>query len=462
MSNVRSEFYSSLAALAAYARFQLGNTNLDVNVSALTASSQDNGPGMVSAQARAFATLYTTVVAQFNDRTIEGGMNTGLSVAVLKDDAGNLTVAFRGVDKWALGDQSDFPTGADIFGAGAGYDQIVAMANWWLRESAPNDQSVPQYRLTTYAPSEVPGDAVVLRSDAESAYVLEAADRVLGSGGALCIALASDPDLRVDVTGHSLGGHLAMAFSSLFSAQTGQVTVFNAPGFLDNFVNEAFFSKLGGAVPTGAAIDNVAADEALIDSNPFNWIAGMNSRPGVPTDIAIENQSDPSEPVPFDPGNHSMAALTDSLAVYGLLADLSPGLSTDEYKVILNQVVWNSAASYERIVDTLENLFGINNTYLPVGNTEREALYQAIYGDGNGVGGLVNNPTYQAYQQATLQITAGSTDAATLISEIQNSSGSSRLAYSYALTRLNTFVATDPSDGVLTRNFRRAATRLVR
>ena len=300
----------------------------------------------------------------------------------------------------------------------------------------------------------VPAGAVVLRPgvNPDTSYVLDAALEVVATGE-LAAALAADPDLRVDVTGHSLGGHLAMAFSSLFGSRTGQVTVFNAPGFIDNAVNRAFFLKLGGAIPTAASIVNVAADEALVDGNPSNFIAGFNSRPGTPINIAIEKQFNSDEPNPFSPAlNHSIVALNDSLAVYKLLADLSPTLSplsTADYKVILNQAAMFTSASLERIVDTLEGLFQVNDDLLPSGNNNREALYQAIYGTPDKIG-LVNTAGYMT-RRGQLRFAPSATDAPTLLTQAQNATGADRLAYSYALTRLNTFVVSDPNNTGLVR-----------
>src|SRR5687767_4647599 len=127
-------FESAQLALAAYADLLTGNTN-------------DQRPALeqadlTSTQAQQFATRYPTVVTQFNDTLAEGGMDTGLSVTVFKDSTGRLMVAFRGVDELAPGNQSDLPTGADIVGAGAGYDQIVAMVNWWAKASTSAGQMV--------------------------------------------------------------------------------------------------------------------------------------------------------------------------------------------------------------------------------------------------------------------------------------------------------------------------------
>lgn len=309
-------FNSAELSLASYSTLVQGETRLQ------TSALQAEGKGMSLTQATAFATRFPTVITQYADTLANGGLGTGFNATVFKDATGNLTLAIRGTDSLGVtGDASDLSTGLDIVGSGAGYDQIVAMVNWWNRASAPAGQMVNQFRLAEVPLNQIPSGAVVLRSGAESAYVLNVAPQVAATGE-LAAALAVDPDLRVDLTGHSLGGHLAMAFSSLFASRTGQVTVFNAPGFSNSTVNQDFFAKLGGLIPTGS-INNVAADESLVGDSPFNFVAGMHSRPGVQVDIAIEKQTNSDESDPFVPAlNHSMAALTDSLAVYKLLADL--------------------------------------------------------------------------------------------------------------------------------------------
>jgi hypothetical protein len=407
-------------SLAAYATFVLNptgesNTSSRENINALRATR------MSGAQADEFVLRYPTIVTQYHDNTSD------FDVAAFKDAAGNITVAFRGTTI-----PEDLPTGAYIVGAGAAYDQIVAMANWWLRVSSPQGSSVAQYRLATYQPGAAPEGAVVLREDGISVWVLEDAPRQAASG-ALMVALGADSDGKVDVTGHSLGGHLSMTFSSLFASHTGQVTVFNAPGFIDSAVNRSFFAKLGGSIPSaGSNIINVAADEALADSNPFNWIAGMHSRPGTQIDIAIEKQTNSDEPDPvFAALNHSIVALTDSLSVYKLLADLDPALSAENYKAILNQAVQGTAAGYERIVDSLQQLFGVEPELLPVGNNSREALYQAIYA-------LQSNTLYQV-RAGTLQIVPAADNAAALLTSAQ--SGTDAVAYRYALNALAPFAA---------------------
>ena len=431
--SARAMLQSAQLALASYAALLPGSTG------AQRPALETDGVGMTSTQAREFTSVYTEVVTTFDDTRDDGGSSSGFQVAVLEDASGNLSIAFRGV----FGPE-DIPAALDIGGFGAAYSQIVAMANWWARASAPVGQSVQQFRLNSYPVGSVPSGAVVIGTDAASAVVLESALSAAAFSGDknLSTALALDPDGKVDVTGHSLGGHLAMAFSSLFTSRTGMVTVFNAPGFIDSAVNQAFFAKLGGAIPTSGSIVNVAADEALADSSPFNWIAGLHSRPGQQIDIAIEKQVGSGEPNPFPTLNHSVLALADSLAILALLSDLDPTLDAGGYKLFLNRVAQGTAASHERIVDMLKGLFGINDPLLPYGNKNREALYQAIYG-ASGQPGLLSNALYQSATVTKLKLTAAAASAATLLQQVQDATGIDRLAYLYALTRLNTIVAFD-------------------
>lgn len=386
-----------------------------------------------------FARRYPTVVTNFDDPA------TGLQLTVFKDTAGdlpgNLTIAFRGTTI-----PEDLAAGVEIVGAGAAYSQIVAMANWWARDSAPQGQIVQQFQLVNYALDVVPAGVVVLRSDSMQSLVLEAGLPVAATG-TLTAALTSDADGRVDLTGHSLGGHLAMAFSGLFASRTGQVTVFNAPGFKSSTANHDFFTKLGGSIPTGSistgSISNVAADEALVGDSPFNFIAGMYSRPGVSLDIAIEKQTNSDEPNPFTPAlNHSMVALVDTLAIYKLLADLAPAtgdnaFTADAYKRILNQAVQGTAAGYERIVDVLEKLFLNDSKLLATGNNYREELYKAIQE-------LTKADSAYDAKKGRLKIEAvtGAADVFAVNAQANDQKG---LAWRYALKELDPFVVLDES-----------------
>lgn len=128
-------------ALASYVPLLNGGTSAQANIDAL----QQEGDSMSLKQAEEFAKRYPTIVTQYNDTPAEGGLGTSFSATVFKDTSGNLTLAFRGTLEGG-----DFvPTDAEIALNGTGYDQIVAMYNWWQRETTPSGQEVQQYSLTT-------------------------------------------------------------------------------------------------------------------------------------------------------------------------------------------------------------------------------------------------------------------------------------------------------------------------
>ncbi|MHB1198397.1 MAG: hypothetical protein ACYCZ6_02335 [Polaromonas sp.] len=367
--NTQSLFLQSELALAAYAT--LTTAPLENQTTALKDSD-----GMSAPQAESFATRYS-VVTQYNDTLAEGGLGTSFSATVFKDAAGNLTLAIRGT-----ADLGDTPTDTAIATTGAGYDQIVAMWNWWQRASAPANQTVAQVKA--FASTETPpaGSVGVYSDSAYGYYLVPAASSNVTANGLLSAdstLLAADADHQLNVTGHSLGGHLAMAFGALFPTAISEVATFNAPGFKTNPGTQQLFAALGGSVPSGTATTNVIADEASIGTPPWTAVAGLNSRPGTAVNIAIENQWLSDEPNAPSAKNHSQQILTDSLAVYNTLSTLDTDLTASTYKSLLAAAVVGTAASYERILDALNRLLGSSQTALPAGNNQRDALYSAMY-----------------------------------------------------------------------------------
>lgn len=331
MTSVTGIYEYAVLASVAYVPLRAGLTEAERGVLLSSRFASD--------QVDDFVSLYPEIVAQYND-----GEGTSLSATVVRSAIGELSVSFRGTVEF-IGDI--LPTDADIFVGGAGYDQIVAMVNWWKSVTAQAGTTVEQYRLALRPADAIPQGAVVLSSDGQQAYVLEDAPEAVATG---TLHGQVSPSRKVNVTGHSLGGHLAMAFSSIFSGHAEEVVVFNAPGFKDTAENQAFFQKLGGSVPNSPSIINVAADESRVGESGFYAVARLHSEPGQLINVAIENQLGADEPDPFfGAWNHSMTVLTDSLAVYSLLADLDPALSEESYKAILNRVAQGTAGGYERV-----------------------------------------------------------------------------------------------------------------
>src|SRR3990167_3519104 len=125
--NTKNLFDNAELALAAYAT--LTTSDLATQTTAL------KNAGLSASQADNFAPRYQ-VVTQFNDTPIEGGTGTSFSATVFKDTSGNLTLAIRGTLELTGNPNDIIPTDANIAFNGAGYDQIVAMYNWWTRASS--------------------------------------------------------------------------------------------------------------------------------------------------------------------------------------------------------------------------------------------------------------------------------------------------------------------------------------
>jgi hypothetical protein len=319
-------FKQATFAQASYASF-------DTPTNILAALQRPDG-GFTLTQANRFANKYS-LVTQFNDDAGGGGNGTSFSVAVFKESGTNkLTVAMRGT-----ADSADYvPTDQEIFLNGAGYDQIVAMQNWWRREASTANQMVDQYEAKLFASGEtIPAGALLLTTPVveggTSWYLLKKAT-VAATGNLVDAIIASGGS--VDVTGHSLGGHLAMAFQALNDTKTATVTTFNAPGFLNSGRNQQFFTTLGGSVPTGAKTTNVIADGVRAADVSFKAIAGLHGRPGTAVDVRIENQVPSGEPQKPDAFNHSMTILTDALAVADNFARIDPSFNLKKFQSLFD------------------------------------------------------------------------------------------------------------------------------
>ena len=119
------------------------------------------------------------------------------------------------------------------------------------------------------------------------------------------------------VSGHSLGGYLAVGLEADFSGSIGQAYLYNTLGLngVLGSVTGAILDALGITAPVDPSkISNIKADAG---TSP---IAGLGAQVAPAVTIHIEDQffSDVSNP----PGsyNHSQRVLTDSLALYAAYA----------------------------------------------------------------------------------------------------------------------------------------------
>jgi len=211
----------SLVNFANFAQAAYATLGGAMSSAAQASARQAPSSAFAEVQAQIFSES-NTVILQYDDSAVNGGgSGTSLSLTVFKSTSGNLTLAIRGT-----AEAGDFyPTNLDIGLHGAVYDQIVALYNWWQRASQ-SAGSVTQYRVVEHTMAQAPASSLWLYSVSN-----ETGDRVVvqervadaSAAGELLPALALDTDHKLDVTGHSLAGHLAMAFAALFSPKVSTV-----------------------------------------------------------------------------------------------------------------------------------------------------------------------------------------------------------------------------------------------
>jgi Ca2+-binding RTX toxin-like protein len=186
-----------------------------------------------------------------------------------------------------------------------------------------------------------------------------------GSGGSVIPS-----GVPIVVTGHSLGGHLALLFGRMFPTVTEHVYTYNAPGI--SLIGEAGLWKLGIDQIDPAKVTNVAAEMGT------ETVSRIYSKPGEKVAIFTE------------PGSllhqHSVIPLVDSLALYYGFATLSPGLSDDPSIVsgILTAASPYAEDSVEVVLDHLSAALGAYEAPTLIARersdlTARESYYENLY-----------------------------------------------------------------------------------
>ncbi|MCC7461359.1 MAG: hypothetical protein IT480_02735, partial [Gammaproteobacteria bacterium] len=187
------------------------------------------------------------------------------------------------------------------------------------------------------------------------------------------------------VTGHSLGGFLAQAFTARHDAVVSAAYTCNAPGY--GGVRSQLLDVLG-------IVDDSIANAKITNVKAKNGIS-VTSSLGVMLGSTIEVRV---EAATLPTSNHSIARLADSLAVQGLLAKLDPAITQDT----LNQLLLTSSNAADGALESLLDaawrlLLGPSISATPTGD-ERDALYAnlKLLDDSSAVTGLAGKVTIQA------------------------------------------------------------------
>ncbi|MDP2199091.1 MAG: hypothetical protein Q8K01_10945 [Sulfurimicrobium sp.] len=407
-TTIAKYFENAELSLAAYAANLLPSMSLLDYVTAL------KGAGMSQSQADNFASDYA-IVDQYTNAS------TGFSATVFKKGT-QTYFSIRGTEITSL---LDLVADADLALSGAAARQIVDLYNYYRRLSAPKGQLVAQLEWT--------GNDYVLTT----------------SGGAKGI-LDTPLSGPISVTGHSLGGHLAMAFGRLFPSDTAGILTYNAPGFSDS-IAATFFNRIDTAIGRSSSAFQDGKTTNLYGSG-LNIIAGLANTHGSPQEVFLESNT------------HSIISLTDSLALYNLFATLDPTLNTAnpadgiaKITDILKAASNVPNTSLEKTLDALRTLFEQNysgsNSNLnapPTATDDREALYSNL----DALKTWFANSPFTAFNITSLADNDAGTSLIQALADTPDG-----LAYRYALFKLNPFVVSGASalydainaDGALNR-----------
>jgi len=387
MNTIKNLFQQAQLAEAAYTNFA-GNAN---PVDALTTGDSK----FSQAQATAFVAQWE-VVDQYSASGLFGLTDgSGFSGTVFRNKTtGEYSFALRGT----LGATDLLADAGDVLADGIALNQVVDMYNYWQSLNHTGSYQAVQLNTLTletaalraaYLISPVAGLAyeatlclssgIIIDNPSHAVRTIQFVDSSQLSNARLqngSGVLAGTAGVSVD--GHSLGGHLAMAFSRLFPNATNGVVAVNGAGF--NFANSnvnALFAALDGAPGFDAGkITNVIGSAAM-NLVSQDWL--FLQQPAGRNEIYTESAS---------LGNtvgHGSGQMTDSLAVYNLLATLDPTLNTAPNGLqtitdILKASSNIAANTLESVVSALGKLFNISSAMV-TGNafdTDRNKLYTAL------------------------------------------------------------------------------------
>jgi Ca2+-binding RTX toxin-like protein len=314
---------------------------------------------------------------------------------------------------------TDFVTDADLTVTGVAGTQIVDMVNWWLRNTAALGEPVKQIELIS-APVFTLGFIETFPA--------------IGTG-------VLSGETNVTLNGHSLGGHLATAFSRIFGGQwpVDHAYTYNSAGFTptSGLLLDQISAILGNGVGTGV----FPTAESGKQSNFFAE-NGIN----VTTQNLFNGQHGQRIPLFNEEGigipNHLMYKMTDALALGDLISSIDSSFGIAQMSVLFDASSNQAEESLEKILEGLLELFvgiTINVPISDAGNDpsrvtfhEALSLLQSQLFINDQALNLELKPQYQTLQIVDI---SSLTSSATL----DDTSG---LAYRYALVNLNPFAVT--------------------
>ncbi len=342
MESARTIFQNALLAQAAYGNFDIDNgSTLYPDNSVKDRIKVEGDADYTNAQA-----AFLTGPQGYTLRSFTSDPSTGFEAALFESRAepGKYSLAIRGTA--GLLDI----VGADIFGVvaqGQAAAQSVSLYRYYKKLITPRGAAV-QYSqaeiemLAAVTNRKYDGYGVAfLRNSSDFQATTETlAQRLKVDAGLGRL----DPTATIDVTGHSLGGHLAQIFGALFFPErVNHIYTYNGAGLGGSVY------KRGKKFLTDRSIDLAAKSTNIVAEEGLTLAAGVGYKFGPIQRLAIE------EGVLSD--NHSITNATDALALYALLAQVSPDLSLDGFNKIVRGSANESKKGYEATLDSLRRIF---------------------------------------------------------------------------------------------------------
>lgn len=245
----------------------------------------------------------------------------------------------------------------DIGIAGFALEQTVSLANYVMRlQAGTSDNGVAQISLHSKVVlwGQDPGVALphikissgVGPIGTDTYFWLEAGQPTTGLGIL--------DDGGVTVTGHSLGGHLAVLAIRLFPDLFEEAVTFNAPGFdpITSFaLTDQFVALIGQAlgITPAATFGDVAGRVTAIESEGSapgddpSLVASLVT--GIPVGEEVQ--------IHTEKNSHSMDQLMDDLAVHSLIARLNPALELGQLHRFYDSAASNAGSTDETILQSL-------------------------------------------------------------------------------------------------------------
>ena len=229
---------------------------------------QADGVKFTVTQADDFATRYT-----LKNHLPNVELNGFSATVFLDKTTGKHVIAMRGTEVNSIGQgilDLIAQDGLSIAGNGFANTQAVEMMRYYRRLTTAGGQAVQyteQQKWLMFAISNsllVPLAAMVpvLTTALAGAYLLFKQGLAADTGitlpaGSLGLSVLS-PTETVNVTGHSLGGHLAMLFARIFPANVDEVVTLNAPGLF--YQGDRALTAFGFPPPNSNQITRIEAD----------------------------------------------------------------------------------------------------------------------------------------------------------------------------------------------------------